>query len=85
MRGFPAIASSETHRVRRWDVLMLGAALPGLIAAVRLGQRGLRVLVLEERAAEGDDFAREPFLLIDAESHGLLAECLPLEVSPTPA
>jgi hypothetical protein len=76
MRGFPAIASSEAYRVRRWDVLMLGSALPGLIAAVRLGQRGLRVLVLEERAADGDDFAREPFLLVDAESHGLLAECL---------
>jgi phosphoribosylformylglycinamidine cyclo-ligase len=76
MRGFPSIASSETYRVRRWDVLMLGSALPGLIAAVRLGQRGLRVLVLEERAAESDDFAREPFLLVDAESHGVLAECL---------
>jgi hypothetical protein len=76
MRGFPAIASSETHRVRRWDVLMLGSALPGLIAAVRLGQRGLRVLVLEERASESDEFAREPFLLVDAESHGLLSGCL---------
>ncbi len=76
MRGFPAIASSEAHRVRRWDVLMLGSALPGLVAAVRLGQRGLRVLVLEERAVDGDDFAREPFLLVDAESHGLLAGCL---------
>jgi hypothetical protein len=76
MRGFPSIASSETYRVRRWDVLMLGSALPGLIAAVRLGQRGLRVLVLEERAATGEEFWREPFLLVDAESHGLLAECL---------
>jgi len=76
MRGFPSIASSETYRVRRWDVLMLGSALPGLIAAVRLGQRGLRVLVLEERTATGDELWREPFLLVDAESHGLLAECL---------
>ncbi|HKA13589.1 MAG TPA: hypothetical protein VKH41_01110 [Myxococcota bacterium] len=76
MRGFPSIASSETYRVRRWDVLMLGSALPGLIAAVRLGQRGLRVLVLEERIAEGDEFAREPFLLVDAESGGLLSGCL---------
>ena len=76
MRGFPAIASSETYRVRRWDVLMLGSALPGLIAAVRLGQRGLRVLVLEERASESDEFAREPFLLVDAESNGVLSGCL---------
>jgi hypothetical protein len=76
MRGFQSIAGSETYRVRRWDVLMLGSALPGLIAAVRLGQRGLRVLVLEERAAAADEFAREPFLLVDAESHGLLSECL---------
>ena len=43
---------------------------------MRLGQRGLRVLVLEERAATGDELSREPFLLVDAESHGLLAECL---------
>src|SRR5258705_12995956 len=76
MRGFPAIASSDTHRVRRWDVLMLGSALPGLIAAVRLGQRGLRGLVLEGRAGESDDFARAPFLLVDAESHGLPSGCL---------
>jgi hypothetical protein len=76
MRGFAAISSSEAHRVRRWDVLMLGSALPGLVAAVRLGQRGLRVLVLEERAQSADDFAREPFLIVDADSHGLLAECM---------
>ncbi len=76
MRGFPSIASSEAHRVRRWDVLMLGSALPGLVAAVRMGQRGLRVLVLEERATGDDDFVREPFLLVDADSHGLLSGCL---------
>jgi hypothetical protein len=76
MRGFAAISSSEAHRVRRWDVLMLGSALPGLVAAVRLGQRGLRVLVLEERAQDASDFAREPFLIVDADSHGVLAECL---------
>ena len=76
MRGFPSISSADAYRVRRWDVLMLGSALPGLVAAVRLGQRGLRVLILEERAAGGDDFVREPFLLVDAESQGLLAECL---------
>ena len=30
-------------RARRWDVLVLGGALPGLAAAVRLGMAGLRV------------------------------------------
>ena len=33
-------------RARRWDVLMLGGAIPGLVAAVRLGMAGARVLVV---------------------------------------
>lgn len=76
MRGLPAISSAEAYRVRRWDVLMLGAALPGLVAAARLGQRGLRVLVLEEDVPGDRDFGREPFLLVDADPQGLLSECL---------
>ncbi len=76
MRGLPAISSAEAYRVRRWDVLMLGTALPGLVAAARLGQRGLRVLRLEEEVPGGSDLAREPFLLVDGEPQGLLSECL---------
>jgi hypothetical protein len=75
VRSLPSISSAEAFRVRRWDVLMLGSALPGLVAAVRLGQRGLRVLILEEGTA-ADDLAREPFLLVDGESDGVLHECL---------
>ena len=76
MRGLPAISAAEAYRVRRWDVLMLGGALPGLVAAARLGQRGLRVLIVEEELPGERDFGREPFLLVDAEPQGLLAECL---------
>jgi monoamine oxidase len=73
MRGLPSISTGDTFRVRRYDVLMLGTALAGLVAAVRLGQAGLRVLILEERTASGADAVREPFLLVDADSQGLLA------------
>jgi flavin-dependent dehydrogenase len=45
---------------RRWDVLVLGSALPGLVAAVRLGMAGARVLVVGEEAA-----ARTPPLLLE--------------------
>lgn len=76
MRGLPAISSAEAFRVRRWDALVLGGALPGLVAAARLGQRGLRVLVVEEDVPGDFPGAREPFLLVDGESHGMLAECL---------
>jgi flavin-dependent dehydrogenase len=51
MRGLPPIASAESFRVRRWDALVLGGALPGLVAAVRLAKRGARVLMLEEDRA----------------------------------
>ena len=77
MRGLPAIASNEAHRVRRWDVLILGTALPGLVAAARLGQRGLRVLILQEGATDAKlELAREPWLLVDGGSDGVLFECL---------
>ncbi len=77
MRGLARIASAESHRVRRWDVVVLGGALPGLIAAVRLGQRGARVLIVEEAAAK-DHAARlrEPFLMTGAEPDGVLGSCL---------
>ncbi len=60
-RGLP---SSAQLRARRWDVLVLGSALPGLAAAVRMAMGGLRVLVAEEDAtARTSDLLREPFFL----------------------
>jgi hypothetical protein len=51
-------------RARRWDVLVLGSALPGLVAAIRLAMAGQRVLVVEEeRAARLQGLLREPFAL----------------------
>jgi hypothetical protein len=77
MAGLPRIAAAEVHRVRRFDALVLGGALPGLVAAIRLAQRGARVLVVEEEAAlRAHPGWREPFLLWDAEPAGVLGACL---------
>jgi len=77
MRGVARIRGSAAQRVRRWDVVVVGAALPGLIAAVRLGQRGARVVVLEEEAAAAaPTLLREPFVLTGAHSSGVLGSCL---------
>jgi len=59
-----ARSAASPRRARRWDVLVLGSALPGLAAAVRLAMGGLRVLVAEEQAASRiPDVMREPFFL----------------------
>jgi hypothetical protein len=77
MAGLPRIAAADVHRVRRFDALVLGGALPGLVAAIRLAQRGARVLVVEEEAAlRAHPGWREPFLLWDAEPAGVLGACL---------
>jgi hypothetical protein len=77
MRGLPGLGSSASQRTRRWDAVILGGALPGLIAAVRLGMRGARVLVLEEDAAlTAFPGLREPFLMTGGDGNGVLASCL---------
>jgi hypothetical protein len=77
MRGLPAAADSASQRTRRWDAVVLGGALPGLVAAVRLGMRGGRVLVIEEDAAlAGFPGLREPFLMTGGDGDGVLSACL---------
>ncbi len=77
MRGLPSIEQSGRIRTRRWDAVVLGGALPGLIAAIRLGMNGARVLLIEEATAV-DAFPgiREPFLITGAKSDGVLGRCL---------
>ena len=75
MRGLPPVGS--TFRVRRWDAVVLGSALPGLVAAIRLGMRGFRVLILEEdTAAVAYRGMREPFMMAGSGSDGILGSCL---------
>ncbi len=77
MRGLPAVETSPTTRIRRWDAVILGSALPGLVAAVRLGMTGARVLIIEEEAtASSFPGLREPFWLSGADKESILAKCL---------
>lgn len=77
MRGLPSVTSTASYRVRRWDALVLGGALPGLVAAIRLAKRGARVLLVEEEAAlAGFDGLREPFLMTGTDPESVLGSCL---------
>lgn len=72
-----ALPQAASQRARRWDIVMLGGALPGLAAAIRLGMGGLRVLVIEEEAsAKTPDFVREPFFLPGGFGDGIVDACL---------
>ncbi len=77
MRGLQTARASAGLRARRWDAVVLGGALPGLVAAARLGMEGLRVLVVEEEAAaRGFAGLREPFFLPGTATGGVLDACL---------
>ncbi len=77
MGGLPVLDASDTFRVRRWDAVVLGGALPGLVMATVLMMRGARVLLVEEDTAlAGFAGLREPFLLSGAGSGGILGACL---------
>lgn len=77
MRGLPGLDISKTDRVRRWDAVVVGGALPGLVAAARLAMRGAKVLVIEEENAVAQ-FAglTEPFLMTGAANDSVLTACL---------
>ncbi len=77
MRGIAEAGPSASLRARRWDVIVLGGALPGLVTAARLGLDGLRVLVVEEEVAAGlHPGLREPFLITGSGAGGVLDACL---------
>lgn len=77
MRGIAEAGPAASLRARRWDVIVLGGALPGLVTAARLGLDGLRVLVIEEEAAAGlYPGLREPFLITGSAAGGILDACL---------
>jgi hypothetical protein len=72
-----ALPQAAALRARRWDVVVLGGALPGLAAAIRLAMGGLRVLLFEEEsAAKTPDFVREPFFLPGGFGDGIVDACL---------
>jgi hypothetical protein len=72
-----ALPKSASLRARRWDVLVLGGALGGLAAAVKLGRAGLRVCVVEEESvARQPGFLREPFFLPGLAGEGPLDQAL---------
>lgn len=72
MTGRTLRGDASRFRARRWDVVVLGGALPGLAAAVRLARARLRVLLVEEEAAARTPAAlREPWMLPDTASGGL--------------
>jgi hypothetical protein len=73
MSGLPAVTQAEHHRARRWDALVLGSGIPSLVAAVRLGLAGHRVLVVEEdRARDLHPALRAPFFLAGVRDQGVL-------------
>ncbi len=69
--------SVSTLRARRWDLLVLGSAIPGLVAGIRVAMAGHRVLVAEEDAtARRPDLLREPFSLAGVQGGGFLDHAL---------
>ena len=69
--------TQNTLRSRRWDVLVLGSALPGLVVAVRLAMAGHRVLIAEEdTTARTPLLLREPFVVPGVLGGGLVDEAL---------
>lgn len=71
------VSDAARLRARRWDVIVLGSGIAGLVAAARLGAANQRVLVVEEDAARAQHPAlREPFLLSGLRDQGALHSIL---------
>jgi hypothetical protein len=77
MRRLALPVSGANVRARRWDAIVLGGALPGLVAAARIAMTQQRVLLVEEEAV-ARSFAplRDPFFLGGARTGGVLEACL---------
>ncbi len=73
MPGLRTVSREERLGARRWDAVLLGSGIPSLVAAIRLGMAGHRVLVVEE-ASSPEPFPgfREPFFLAGARDQGVL-------------
>ena len=77
MRRLTRVTDTARLRARRWDAIVLGSGLSGLVAAARLGSAGHRVLVVEEDAARALHPAlREPFFLAGSRDGGILDACI---------
>jgi hypothetical protein len=77
MRGLPVLNVRDHPRVRRWDTVVVGGALPGLVAAARLAMHGAKVLIIEEdTAASAFAGLAEPFLMTGTASDSILGACL---------
>ncbi|MAJ60943.1 MAG: hypothetical protein CBC48_13675 [bacterium TMED88] len=77
MAGLRPAANVQQLRARRWDAIVLGSSIYGLVAAARLGAAGHRVLVVEEERAQSLHPAlREPFFLAGSRDEGVLDACL---------
>lgn len=77
MSGLRPVTDAQRLRARRWDAIVLGTGISGLVAAARLGAAGQRVLVVEEDAARAQHPAlREPFFMAGARDSGALDACL---------
>jgi hypothetical protein len=77
MSGLRPVTDAQRLRARRWDAIVLGTGISGLVAAARLGAAGHRVLVVEEDAARAQHPAlREPFFMAGARDSGALDACL---------
>jgi len=77
MSALRPVSRSEGLSARRWDALILGSGVAGLVAASRLSMAGHRVLVVEEdRAQSSFTGLREPFFLAGTRDKGLVDACL---------